>query len=307
MTETKEFKNIESKFKSLNSLTAESNKISKDLLNSSILQNIELSQMRTQMEAANDINKLLLKKQIEEIEKKETQKFYKALSYHCSEIVEIIQKIKDSSVQYYMIAKYCEMLKNQISEATSNLDEISGKIFNKASNEKIATLKETSEKLLVDFNNSVLVHFDKFYNEVMLLKHELSNFSLTKTLNYIPTCTTKQKIKLFRPLRWMAGGVLFFVFGIGILVIGYELYWINKTKSNANNVSLLESNKLKAQFETKEQELKLEKESKLKSEIENHAFFKTLDEISSVHPEFMKVTEEISSMLKNFNSRYQLA
>jgi len=291
MAETKEFKNIESKFKSLNSLTTESNKISKDLLNSSILQNIELSQIRTQMEAANDINKLMLKKQIEEIEKKETQKFYKALSYHCSEIVEIIQKIKDSSVQYYMIAKYCDKLKAQINEASNSLEEINDKLYNKATYEKIAILKEASEINFVSFSNSILANFDILLNDIQLLQYKQS----TLNISYRPI----QKIKLFRPFRWLFGTFTTFgLYGVGLLLIGYELYWIHKKKSESYALSL-EHEKRKAKNEKEEAELK--------SQIENHTFFKTLNEISSEHPEFMKVADEISSMLKNFNSRYQLA
>lgn len=125
--------------------TYKNRKISEQILVQQRKSNAHLTDMKNQLKVANETNRKILENQIRQEELKEEQKFYKALSYNSSEIIEQLDKINDPMVLNYLINGFYEKTKSSLLKANDSLEEINDKLFSKQVIEKLNEIKEKAE------------------------------------------------------------------------------------------------------------------------------------------------------------------
>jgi hypothetical protein len=103
------------------------NQTNKSIIAAQISQNQKLNELNYQLQEANSLHRQILQNQINEIQKSENQKFYKALIFNCIEIVEKIETITEENIRHYFFNEHFEKLKDSITNGKNELEEISDK------------------------------------------------------------------------------------------------------------------------------------------------------------------------------------
>jgi hypothetical protein len=187
------------------------------MLKSQLMQNAQLKALNSQINAANELTRQILRNQINEIEQKEQQRFYKSLSFNMGEAIEKIEKIEDLLLQLYFVKNYYNKIILNLNEALKNLVEIGDKTFVKDS---INRLKLLNEKIL-DYNNefekSSLYTIDELVEDLKNRENDiqvkLNSYNINKKVSKIKI----KKYDIWRILRWVA--ILFFGFNTFIFTL----------------------------------------------------------------------------------------
>src|SRR5690606_18623440 len=77
---------------------SQTKRINKQILKQQFYQNSQLQHLNDQILISNDINRRILENQKQEVERRETLKFYKELSFKMHTFLEYIENIKDPLV-----------------------------------------------------------------------------------------------------------------------------------------------------------------------------------------------------------------
>lgn len=195
-------------------------KINKRQLQAQVYQNAQLKHLNSQLSAANEINGQILKNQIKEIEQKETQKFYKNLSYRTHLFLEPIEKIKDPLVKKYFLDRYFEKIKGNLEVSERYLEEINDKLFNREILSRISTLKESYKSLENQYNNSQFSKIDLLIEDLSAQKEKISNF---KQPEFNPIdIKIKPKTSVARIVGMLFFGIPGFLFLISTIGLIFE-------------------------------------------------------------------------------------
>lgn len=103
--------------------------INKQLLIAQYAQCEQITALQKEIKTSNGIARQILKKQIEEIQHREQQKYYKALAFSMKEAVENIKTEKDLNFKCFLCDLYAKTILENLQEAQNNLEEISDKEY----------------------------------------------------------------------------------------------------------------------------------------------------------------------------------
>jgi hypothetical protein len=101
--------------------------LNKGLLNAQLRTNQKLNLLNNQLAEANNLTRQILTNQISELKREEAQRFYKALSHYCLELIDKIEHIEPSQLKAYFAERYYDKLRTSLETAKENLEEISDK------------------------------------------------------------------------------------------------------------------------------------------------------------------------------------
>ena len=204
-------------------------KVSEQILVQQYKSNAQLTAMKNQLKEANETNRRILQNQIRELELKEEQKFYKALSYNNNEIIEKLQNVNDPMVLNYLINGFYEKMKSSLVKANDTLEEINDKLFNKQVIEKLELIKQKSDKTIEDFKRNKLCRIDDLLIEFKSKEDEINN--VRKIEYQEKTIKDKNETNVLRLFGIIILGFLTFVYGINL--------FINKIGTTDFNLMLL--------------------------------------------------------------------
>ncbi len=299
-----------------------SRKLNEQILIQQYKSNSHLSELSKQMDSANATNRKILQNQIQEIENKEKQKFYKALSFNINEIIEQLEKVKDPMVLNYLMDNYYEKTKTSLLTAIDTLDEINDKLFNKQILERLGTLKTNSNLNLQDYSKNVLSKIDyllldlkeqedivnklkstrniqrkprKKTNRLRIFGILICGFFILTSFVALMTPENPNEIKPKVPIA-VTFSTCMIIFGIPfILLVRQEIKWRKEAKKD-------EILQIRNQIEIDKQQN--EEIKKYEEIISHHPVVHATQEINSNHPTFQSTLTEITALQTAFEKRF---
>lgn len=306
-----------------------SRKINEQILVQQFNGNKHLTDLKRQIKEANAINKQILANQLKAEEHKESQKYFKALSYNLFETVDVMSKIDDLMVLNYALTNYYEKIKLNIIEANDRLEEIGDKTFNKQTLDKLNSIKDLADKKHTDYSTNILNKIDNYLSD---FKKEEARISAIKMPKFKTEIIKRNRINTLRTIS--IGIIGFFAFFIIVESFGVLFY---KWNSGSINVYLIMSVGLvyafikilrkeikwrkvydefiknekqrKEDFEKSKIEMNAQYELNIQNEKEklfNHPFYKAMIKINNNHPTFDKSLSEIIEIVNSFEKKWGL-
>jgi hypothetical protein len=303
--------------------TYKSRKINEQVLAQQMEGNQELAKMRKQLAEANEVNRQILENQIREIEHKQEQKYYKALSFYTGEIIGQFEKVEDPMVLNYLVTSYSDKVKNNLFDANDKLDEINDKLFNKQLADRFKTLKTTIDIKAINYADNVLSKLGNLLGDFKEQQTKLSESTNSKTVYKeteiidlpkskhgemivvfaagIVLCSTNFGININDPNYFVLSAALLLIIPFVIYVMldmkwkkGYGLYKEQQDKKRTDELER------KTQF-LKEQEDSLQL---MKDYLLTHPVYTAMEEITKNHPSFNVVTQEVVETEKIFFEKW---
>ncbi len=203
--------------------------------------NQELQQLRSQMAHANAMQQQMLQNQINDIEERETQKFYKLRSFKLNQLVTSIDNLSDINQKVFSYYVFKDTIIQNATDAQNHLNEISDKEYCNTIISKTRDMYKLISNMddlsiaddLKKFVNSNIEYYNRLCNELENAKTSLKNMPPPPTEPSSKTypSTGQQVIGLI--LCGLGSGVCSVNFGIGILilVIGIVLIFTAKQKT----------------------------------------------------------------------------
>ena len=300
-------------------------KVSEQILVQQYKSNAQLTAMKNQLKEANETNRRILQNQIRELELKEEQKFYKALSYNNNEIIEKLQNVNDPMVLNYLINGFYEKMKSSLVKANDTLEEINDKLFNKQVIEKLELIKQKSDKTNEDFKKNKLYRIDDLLIEFKSKEDEINN--VRKIEYQEKTIKDKSETNVLRLFGIIILGFLTFVYGINLfinkigttdfnlmlllfLIVSIPLFFLikkdRKWRKNFLQYKNTQNQKRQNEF-LKKKEIEEQENNKLEERTEmllNHPAYLTLQEINRNHPTFEETTFNVTNLEANFYKKW---
>lgn len=300
-------------------------KVSEQILVQQYKSNAQLTAMKNQLKEANETNRRILQNQIRELELKEEQKFYKALSYNNNEIIEKLQNVNDPMVLNYLINGFYEKMKSSLVKANDTLEEINDKLFNKQVIEKLELIKQKSDKTNEDFKKNKLYRIDDLLIEFKSKEDEINN--VRKIEYQEKTIKDKNETNVLRLFGIIILGFLTFVYGINLfinkigttdfnlmlllfLIVSIPLFFLikkdRKWRKNFLQYKNTQNQKRQNEF-LKKKEIEEQENNKLEERTEmllNHPAYLTLQEINRNHPTFEETTFNVTNLEANFYKKW---
>lgn len=295
-------------------------KVNEKILEQQKKSNRQLAQMHKELALANEINRRVLENQIREVELKEEQKYYKALSFHSYEIINEISKTDDKIVLCYVVDSYYQKVKTDLLTCNDVLDEINDKLFNKESIDKLEIIKTNTEMEMANYQKSVLSNIDdqllNFNNRKSeILKNNQPKINSTdfeiksKTnvlriigiviLGILTLLFSTTLLSIFGENKdaFIPGLVFTLIFGVPFyILLRKEINWIN----NYHDYQLNQKNK-KIEFDKKQGEMLDEKRALLLDD----PIYDSMVVIQKDYPTFEKLTLNINNLSSNFYEKWE--
>ena len=300
-------------------------KVSEQILVQQYKSNAQLTAMKNQLKEANETNRKILQNQIRELELKEEQKFYKALSYNNSEIIEKLEKVNDPMVLNYLMNGFYEKTKSSLLKANDTLEEINDKLFNKQILEKLDFIKSKAEKTSQDFSSNILNNIDKLLIDLKEREDEING--IQKIEYKEAKIKDKWKTNPFRIIGILILGFLsflmfvslfisekgtsdyfvvvfmFFVFSIPLFfLVMKERKWRKEFQEYKNAQNQKRQNEFLKKNEIELQEI--EKIEKRKEMLLEHPAFIAMQEINRNHPSFEEITNNVTNLEMTFYNKW---
>lgn len=300
-------------------------KINKRILQEQVYQNAELQYLNKQINTANQYNRQILENQIREIERRESQKFYKNLSFKNNSLVSVIDHIADPLVKKYFVDRYLERIKEDALTADSNLEEINDKVFNKNTLSNINRIKTICDGFDRAFSNSPFYVLDGLIEQVKIKNEAIAKFKQPQFFEL--KIIDKPKVNILRFIALLILGLVnvmllmavvgaFVSAGLSdastvllfslIFLIPFIVLLIKDLKwRRSYNAYLLSQNKLRENEDIRKSNFEnsyLVKLDQLNIDLKQHPAFQTYEAIKIEYPEFEIVIEELS-MLERSNTR----
>ena len=285
----------------------------KKLLQQAINTNENLKRIQKQLDDATLLNKQILQIQLNEERNKFEQKFYKDLSFNLCEKTELLQQIDDKIVLVYFLKKYTSSLETELKNTTDLVHEISDKIFNKQTYEKLLFLNKSIQSELNVFNDDELSKIDGLFLDFENKKLEI------KKLAY-PTYLEIKKIKKLNFFN-LVGIIFFSILALGaiissfmhleliipnLVIFGIPLFFLIRSRmSNYKKIiqqkkdviSKIESNLLLKQ--KNEEKMKIEKDN-----LYSHPFSSALTAINLKHKSFDHFFAKFDELTRDFEKKW---
>ena len=304
--------------------TYHSRKLNEQILIQQCRSNSQLSELSRQMDMANATNRKILQNQIQEIQNKEKQKFYKALSFNTNEIIEQLEKVSDLMVLNYLMDTYYEKTKITLLNAINTLEEINDKLFDKQILDKLNALKNKSDLNSENYSHNVLSKIDGL---LLDLKEKEKNINELKT-----TKTDGKKVKsqsnILRIFGILIFGFLILIFLVGLfipqrseslspnqipdvvgslislllfgvpffLLIRKEIKWRKQVKED----QVLQNQKKVEMGKQRSEEIERHQETLL-----HHSAVIAMNEISTNHPTLERTLTEIAEKQTLFENKFE--
>ena len=300
-------------------------KVNEQILVQQYKSNIQLTAMKNQLKEANETNRRILQNQIRELELKEEQKFYKALSYNNNEIVEKLEKVNDSMVLNYLVNGFYEKIKSSLIKSNETLEEISDKLFNKQVIEKLELIKQKSDITYEDFRINPLNKIDDLLIEFKSKEDDTTEIIRTEYKEKV--IKDKSETNILRLIGIIFLGFLSFVYFINIIsskigtkdfnlmlllfsIVSIPLIFllVKDRKWRKNYSQYKNAQNLKRENETfKRNEVEKQENEKIEQRKEmllKHPAYLSLQEINLNHPTFEETTFNITNLEANFYKKW---
>jgi hypothetical protein len=305
----------------------QSRKLNEQILVQQFKNNNHLSDLKRQMNEANTINRQILANQLKEEEHKETQKYYKALSFNLNETIEIISKINDDMVLNYVLSNYYDKLLSNIIEANDRLDEISDKTYTKNTLENLKSVKIRADGSVRLFQDNVLSKIDNLISDFKKKENMLKQMAPPQLEEEI---ITRKKIDIYRTAGIIILAIPTFFFllcgiissiaikEIGLLILFLfiasltglpfiyhlraEIKWRKEYKIA---ISLLQQKREEFQSNKLQLERKYEEDLQIeKNNLMNHPLYNAMQEINEAHPTFDHSLSNIVELEVAFDKKW---
>lgn len=159
--------------------------INKQLLIAQYAQCEQISTLQKEIKTSNCIAKQILKRQLEEAQHREQQKYYKALAFSMKEAVEHVKTEKDVNFKCFLYELYSKTILENLQEAQNNLEEISDKEY---CNKIICSLQKIQQEYLAANNiysqslfAKLLIAQISYIKQQNLFKEKNCNYFICKT------------------------------------------------------------------------------------------------------------------------------
>jgi hypothetical protein len=301
-------------------------KVSEQILVQQKQNNRHLIDMKMQMQEANATNRKILENQIRELEQKEEQKYFKALSFNTNEIIERLGKVDDPMVLNYLIANFYDKTKNNLISANDTLEEINDKLFNKQILDKLNAIKNRVDQNAGNFSDNVLSKIDNLLLD--LKEKEKQVTQIIKPDFKEKKIRDKWKVNVLRVFGIVVLGLIFLFFLLGTLVApansneyyimeitflllsGIPLFFlVRKERKWRKEFAIYKAEQDKKRNEEKNKKLEIEQQHeeeliRHKEILLNHPVFNAIQEINLNHPTFEPTTKEITELESNFLKKW---
>jgi hypothetical protein len=301
-------------------------KLSEQILVQQKQNNRHLVDMKMQMKEANATNRKILENQIRELEQKEEQKYFKALSFNTNEIIERLERVDDPMVLNYLITNFYDKTKNNLISANDTLEEINDKLFNKQILDKLNALKNRVDQSAGDYSNNILSQIDNLLLDLNEKENQIKQ--IIKPDFKEKKIRDKWKVNVFRVFGIVVFGLIFIFFLLGtlvappnsdefytigiifILLSGMPLFFLVRKERKWRKefaVYKAEQDNKRNEEKSKKLEIELQHEEEIKRHKEillNHPVFDAIQEINLNHPTFEPTTKEITELEKTFLKKW---
>ena len=124
----------------------------------------QLVKLRKEMAANNKATNKILQNQIKELERQETQRYYKSLAFNINNAIEKIEQENNVDFQSFLCELFLPALMSYSKQAMEILEEISDKEYVKSILAKIQNIQTTSSRN-VSYVTSIWKNFLKIQSE----------------------------------------------------------------------------------------------------------------------------------------------
>lgn len=305
----------------------QSRKLNEHILDQQYKNNRHLSDLKKQMNEANAINRQILANQLREEEHKESQKYYKALSFNLNETIDLISNINDDMVLNYVLSNYYNKLLSNINEANDFLDEISDKTYTKNCLEKLKALKLRADTSATLFQTNILSKIDNLISDFKKEEDMLTQMEPPQLKE--PLIFSRDKANGTRTIGIVVLGVFCFVFSIPMVTaIGSKdfnllfgsLFWIlifgipliiliRKERKWRESYAEFNNSMEQKREQFQRDKLQLEQEYQenitlQKNNLLNHTLYNAMQKISEEHPTFDQSLSSIVELESIFESKW---
>ncbi len=305
-----------------------SRRLNEDILAQQYENNQQLSALRREIHESNEISKQILQNQLKAEENKEIQRFYKALSFNLSETLELISKIDDDLILYYVTTNFYEKIRLNIIEANDNLEEILDKTFTKKLLDNLNSLKNKADLSSNDFNQSALSKIDHLISDfkkeekrissikkpsLELIEIKRNRVNILRTISIVILgLTTLLGVLISLGVLFSSGPIPMIIFLLLTSVFGIPFYMLLKKERNWRNEYdkfIKEQKENRIQFDTNLNRLNTEYHNKMLEEKENllnHPLYDAIMEINERHPDFEKWISSVNEIETTFANKWGL-
>jgi len=305
-----------------------SRKINEEVLLQQFKSNRHLTDLKRQLDEANQINKQILASQLRAEENKEAQKYYKALSFSLFETTETIAKIEDQMVQCYVLKNYYDKIKFGVVEANNYLEELVDKSFNKQTVDKLTSIKIHTDSKSAEFKSSVLSKIDAYLEDYRASEARVLAIAKPAFLMEAPA---RKRIDVSRTFCIIVLGILILFFSlaalgtivgpnsdglllpcflVAVLAIPFSMFLRKEIRWRKEYDQFRQNEFIRLHNDAKiEKELLHEHELRIKKEKENllsHQFCAAMTEINEIHPTFEQSVSELLEINSSFDKKMKL-
>lgn len=280
-------------------------KTNRQILDAQLKTNQEIGQLKLQMQQANDLNNQILINQIRDIEERETQKYYKALSFKMNQLIDTIDTVQDTDLKAFLYGIFDYNIQNSLSESIGVLNELQDKDFctkmRKDYLQKKATAMSANLSIATDLEtiNNNKEEYNSIYEEYNKAKDELADWENTTIPTYEPAKSNGEGGIVLGIILIIIGVFCFVGFSkfIGVCGILFGLFMLLGGVFNIKDTKKVnETNDTNFKAKTKEKEENIarlnqtivELEEKLSKTPYNIAF----NNIMSQHPNWKSSVDE---------------
>lgn len=303
---------------SMNSNMANLKKQNEKLLENSIMQSEQFQEMNQKLAEANDVNKQMLKNQMEQYLTKKKQDSFKDLLFYTMKTFDMIDKINEPVSKYKLTSQYVVQLSSLLDIATEELTELNDKkesynLFDKS--QKLIDEAKNNEDL---FNKSEFAETEKLETEYNQMRNRLEDLKNKKTDKNIkkPINNKKKSIGFFISSIIAiilavitgsngAGGFSSFVIFVFVILFFIGVFYLlsglisdkKKIKKYEENTKLLDSDKIS---------LDQEKEH-LENSLNNHKYIQMAESLQNKYSSYFKINNDVRNLLLKYQDKWKVS
>lgn len=142
--------------------------LNKELLKAQYAQSEQLKDIEKQLEKSNSLNRRMIELQKQEIQERETQKFYKHLSFQINEMITFISNQKENNIKCFLLKTFSPFVKASLNSTIEILTEINDKSYCRDLVNKFSEIEEAAYSINSDYENTLfnkIIEYEKDYEK----------------------------------------------------------------------------------------------------------------------------------------------
>jgi hypothetical protein len=203
----------------------------KEILKAIYGQSKIISQIQKELEIANATSKAILSNQIKDLQQKEEQKYYKAISFITDELIDFISFIDSPILKTFIFNLYSPVINTNIEESIKCLIEIPDKMYCSQSLKKVQNIKSELLQFNADYEHSPFAQlieqkkdFDNLKSSQKVKEYYIKYKYLKKAPTFLEKYGNQEILPLKNSLRTF--GIYFFAillcFSIFLSVVAFQ-------------------------------------------------------------------------------------